>query len=504
MTQLAPRVPSIKESKPGAVLANLPGSLPRTTIARDVDHAAIAVSCIDNLKSLTLDTLADDAVWRDLWALTGTARTFYRPECMLPAWSELSISQRPKEFSLVPQSSKVVQLGEDFCWIQAGFVFECEGPPATTCSGIIGIVPDGHSGWKIWMLSTILEQLHGNLNPDVMPSMSEVHAAETNNSEEINFGCVIVGAGFSGLCVAGCLQAVGVRTITLEQNSCIGKNWLNRYHSARYHTSKYFSDFPHGGIFDDEYPYFLGIKDLACGYQEYVDRHKISVWLSSTVESAEYDAATTVWTLRLNRAGQKEVVKTSHVVIATGLGGNVPKMPQYRNRDLYKGTVLHSIDYKSARQWAGSSGIVVGAANTAHDIAEDMLEAKFKSVTMVQRGPTAIFPIEHYKSWSDRLYNDKVEIAKSDRETVGMPLVALRHMAMYMSRKNVDRDHQQFDNLERSGFKVERYGDLWQILTGSVSGHYMDVGGSAKIAAGLVSGIQSLSAWNRIADRRAV
>ena len=38
----------------------------------------------------------------------------------------------------------------------------------------------------------------------------------------------------------------------------------------------------------------------------------------------------------------------------------------------------------------------------AHDVAEDMLDAGLESVTMVQRGRTAVFPIEYYKMWSDR------------------------------------------------------------------------------------------------------
>lgn len=47
-------------------------------------------------------------------------------------------------------------------------------------------------------------------------------------------------------------------------------------------------------------------------------------------------------------------------------------------------------------------------------------------------------------------------------------------------------DDEYYDALERAGFKVERYGDLFQCLYERFGGHYMDVGASAKIAQGLV------------------
>ena len=50
--------------------------------------------------------------------------------------------------------------------------------------------------------------------------------------------------------------------------------------------------------------------------------------------------------------------------------------------------MLHSAYYKNAFEWKGKKGVIVGAANTAHDVAEDMLEAGLTSVTMIQRGKT--------------------------------------------------------------------------------------------------------------------
>jgi hypothetical protein len=45
---------------------------------------------------------------------------------------------------------------------------------------------------------------------------------------------------------------------------------------------------------------------------------------------------------------------------------------------------------------------------------------------------------------------------------------------------------ERFDALEAAGFRVERYGDIAKVLYETLGGHYIDVGGSAKISTGLV------------------
>lgn len=80
-------------------------------------------------------------------------------------------------------------------------------------------------------------------------------------------------------------------------------------------------------------------------------------------------------------------------------------------KENFKGTILHSVQYKNPSQWKGKAGVIIGSANTgqayhstaighdgfadhfriAHDVAEDMLEAGLSSVTMVQRGRTCTF-----------------------------------------------------------------------------------------------------------------
>ena len=70
---------------------------------------------------------------------------------------------------------------------------------------------------------------------------------------------------------------------------------------------------------------------------------------------------------------------------------------------------------------------------------------------------------------------------------MGMPLVVTRFSGMHAFRWLASTEPERFDSLERAGFKLDRGLDLWKCLTKRNGGHYMDVGASAKISAGLVS-----------------
>lgn len=41
------------------------------------------------------------------------------------------------------------------------------------------------------------------------------------------------------------------------------------------HTARDFSDFPLGRMFTEDDPYFLNVKQLARGYEEYANKHKL-------------------------------------------------------------------------------------------------------------------------------------------------------------------------------------------------------------------------------------
>ena len=83
---------------------------------------------------------------------------------------------------------------------------------------------------------------------------------------------------------------------------------------------------------------------------------------------------------------------------------------------------------------------------------------------------------------------------------MGMPLIVTRLTGMYVFRWLASTEPERFDSLERAGFKLDRRLDLWRCLTKRNGGHYMDVGASAKISAGLVSPRISCNGVNVLKD----
>jgi len=219
---------------PSFPIEKLPAALPRAHIDDSVDHSTIISLYLEQLDQSKPECFTEDAIWRDLYALTGTQRTFYGSKCIKSVWTELYDIHHPSGFATVPASSNVVRLDDHHSWIQARFSFYTNGQPDTICSGHIGLAPGSVSGWKIWLLTTILEEIKGFPNPDFMNLQTENRNSngDTEQRNSWDFNCVVVGAGFAGLCLAGRLKAMRVPSVTLERNAHIGDNWRNRYESA--------------------------------------------------------------------------------------------------------------------------------------------------------------------------------------------------------------------------------------------------------------------------------
>ncbi|KAK5166750.1 hypothetical protein LTR04_000461 [Oleoguttula sp. CCFEE 6159] len=473
----------IPQRAPAFPIADLPGSLPQVNIL-EVDHAALASAAVKRLGSLNADHLADDAIWRDTFAFTGTLRTFYGPKCILAAWTELAKIHRPANFALIPNTSMIARYGPMTSWIEACFEFDTRGRHALKCSGIIRIVPDGGGQWKTWNVSTILEGIDEFPDVDTLEPVAvkgtqnginghhEISAEAMNRmgSEMTYFDCIVVGAGMSGLCMAGRLEALGVSYLVVDRNSTVGENWTGRYESVK-------CQMPFGRIWPSEDPYFLEGKDLARGFQNFVNRYGINVSLSTSVESASWNDEDRSWTVNLDQGGEQRSLRARHLVLAIGAGGQVPKMPEYPNRALFEGTVVHSADYKSSTQWQGKNGVVIGTGNTG----KPDIQTTFNSCLT-----QTVIPIEYYRYFFDPMYNETTDINRQDRIFMSQPTSILHRATMASITALASADSERFDSLERAGFRVERYADLWHCVYERFGGHYLDVGASAKIVDGSI------------------
>lgn len=486
---------SVKYPTPAVSLTEHPAALPECEIPDDVDHAAISASGLELLPDFSEDDLTDTAIWRDSLAFTGTLRTFFKRHLILKVWRELCESKQPANFFNIPKSSHVMRLGPKTAWVEAGFTFHVKGKTPSRCSGTLGLVPSGNdqSRWKIWLLSTILEQPEGFRDvDDLQPVRSTPQSLNShlNGYSEVPecVDCLVAGAGVAGLCMAARLQALGLSYVVVDKHATVGDVWkLDRYESLKLHTSKAYNQMPgYPSSFRPEDPYHLTTNDVAAGFQRYVKRFGIRVLSSTTLISGSYDQAERLWTLQLEHGGQVSQMRARHVVLAVGSMGVKPEMPSYPNQELFKGDIVHGLEWRNASRWQGKSGVVVGSANTAQGIIADMANADFKSVTMIQRSRTFLLPTFTFGALVDPVYNEDMPLELSDRILLGYPLPIQRLMAKAGTKMCAEQNPTYFERIEAGGFKTIRNGDLWGMMYDREGGHFFDLGAGEFIANGTV------------------
>ncbi|PSN61546.1 flavin-containing monooxygenase, partial [Corynespora cassiicola Philippines] len=454
--------------------------------------------------------------WRDILALSSTMRTFNSTAAFKAAWKDLISLRQPYNFEFEEGSSSVVRIGH-IAFITARFHFQNGLQPSGRSLGMLKIAPDIFEGfqdnaepsrYKIVALSTILESVQGYGDPDVFPrhflenttlKTNEIlngasngtiksynSNAKTGGSLTSNqFDALVVGLGPSGLSNIARLKALGLNAIACDKIPEVGLNWTDRYNSLRLHTPKMQNSLP----FDFKPPkdanYYLTMEELKNYYQSFVAEYKLqdSLWLSTIVNHATYSKSKGSWTVTLIQAGNERVISARHLVFCVGNTGRVPQQPNLPGRESFHGTVIHSVDYTCATEWAGKRGIVIGTANTGHDVAEDMADAGMH-VTMVQRLKTPVLTVP--KLPLHKAFHDGVSVTEVDKWFHTNPLAIERVIMKTVFRQLFEQDKEKFDKLDARGFKVDREADLTQILYERAGRHYMDVGVSQMIIDGRI------------------
>lgn len=491
---------------PDYALQKLLANLPICQFDPSLDVEAIAAPLITKLSSLSAQDFSAEPIWRDTFALTDSLRTFYPAPSIIKAWSDTCSLRQATGFKVVPGSAKPVRLDEKIGWLEIILECQCRAAPATRCAGFLCLVLEAGS-WKIWVLRTILEQLDGcgdvdylspktnavNGGSEIQATDQVLDAAEAMNKSHI-IDCVIVGAGHAGLSCGGRLQTLGVNYIILEKGSQIGASWAKRYKSARLHTPRELNHLPFNRTFPDTCSEFPTKDELVEGFKRWAQEFGVDEYVLSgtTLEQGSWDSKKELWTLNVSKSGVPETITTRAVIMAIGSGAQIPIVPAFTGQAEFKGTLIHSANYWSAETWKGKAGVVIGSGNTAHDVAQDMVEAGLSSITMVQRSRTFVLPSENFAKVISKSYNADIETHVADRAAYSMPNAVTRLMSRKVLHTMADEEPERFDALERAGFRCERYGDMQWHLLERFGGQYGDVGCSKLIADGKVSPLKAI------------
>ncbi|EXL99197.1 hypothetical protein FOIG_09065 [Fusarium odoratissimum NRRL 54006] len=467
----------------------------------DVDPSGQATAVVktfhDALRESDIQALqdcffADQSYWKDALVFTYHLRTFYTPSVISANLLETNKSRGPTmrwnmESAIFVAATPVLQ------FIDVALSFKTASPAASGSARILLLPVESSEGsleWKIWILSTKLENL------DVHPeneSLLHLPGRNLSGMTEIDTEVFIIGGGNAAAALAARLKTFGVESIMAERNARIGDNWAKRYDCMKFHVPTSFCDMPYMG-----YPeelrglHRLGKDELANHLAQYVASFNLNVITSATVQSTVHDKSSAKWTIELQTPAGAVTVTAKQLVQATGVSSQKPHVPTIANAEIYKGINIHSSGYKNGRILVGQgvkSVLIIGSANTAFDILADCYTAGLEP-TMVVRSPTYICPFEYIcNDVSLGAYN--FDVARGDRMFLMLPSAVEGQLARNLFRVLASKEPDRYTTVKEAGFPVLDSADpnqaLFSNLIEKAGGHYVDVGATDIIARGKAS-----------------
>ena len=194
---------------------------------------------------------------------------------------------------------------------------------------------------------------------------------------------LIVGAGPAGLATAACLKQRGIEPLVLEAGASLANSWRHHYERLRLHTVKQQSHLP-GVPFAKELARYPARAEVIAYLEAYAARYAIVPRTAEAVRRVS--AADDGFVVESART----VYRSRVVVMASGLN-RVPNPDRLPGQERFRGTLIHSRDYRNPDRFLDQRVLVVGAGNTGAEIALDLAEHGARP-TMALRSPVNIVP----------------------------------------------------------------------------------------------------------------
>ena len=230
---------------------------------------------------------------------------------------------------------------------------------------------------------------------------------------------VVVGAGQAGLASAYAAQRAGMEPVVLEAAAEPAGSWPRYYESLELFSPARYSALPGRPMPGDPERYPTR-DELAAYLRDYAD------WMGADIRTGQRVA-------RVTGLGDHHfeieteaglLLRAPYVIAATG-GFGRPNRPVLPGEDGYRGTVVHTSEYRRPDGYAGGRVVVVGGGNSAVQVADEL--ARVARVTLATRSPVkwqAQRPLgRDMHWWFDRSGLDAVPIGRLWLRLDGNPVV---------------------------------------------------------------------------------
>lgn len=205
----------------------------------------------------------------------------------------------------------------------------------------------------------------------------------------------VIGAGVAGLCAAKYLIEAGFNDVTIfEIGTQIGGLWCyendngmsSAYQTLHINSTRditHFHDLP----FRDGVQLFPDHKDMheyLVSYAEHFDlmrRIRFKTKVVSVTPSAQYVETNAEWVLTTESG---EILTFDRVIVASGHLSSPLHDPKLEKE--FAGQYMHTHQYREPRRFVGKRVCVVGAGNSACDIASDICMTAERTVLVARSG----------------------------------------------------------------------------------------------------------------------
>ena len=305
---------------------------------------------------------------------------------------------------------------------------------------------------------------------------------------------LIVGGGQGGIALAARLRRLEVPAIVIDRLARPGDAWRNRYKSLCLHDAVWYDHLPYLP-FPAHWPVYTPKDQIGDWLEMYTKIMELNFWGSTECVGSRYDDATGTWEVQVLRDGVPHRLRPKHLVLATGMSG-VPNMPDIPGMAGFEGLMCHSSAHREGSAWRGKHCVVVGANNSAHDIAVDLWEHEAASVTMIQRSSSMVARAETLRAnsvggpYSEAAAQRGLPTDQADLMVAATPYAVQPRVQKPVAEHLAEQDRDFYARLRKAGFLLD-FGDdgtglsLKYLRRGS--GYYIDVGGSELVADGRIA-----------------
>ena len=219
-----------------------------------------------------------------------------------------------------------------------------------------------------------------------MPEIQPTHPHTSETSVDV----LIIGAGFSGLCMAIKLREAGMNSfLILEKSDDIGGTWYdNRYPGCACDIPSHLYSFSFEAS-PDWTRMYPGQQEIQDYLKRCIARHELNakIRLNTRFQEAVWDESAGVW-----HATTADGMRIQARVLVSGMGAlHVPHYPELKGLEHFKGPAFHSSAWDYGVDLAGRNVGVVGTGASAIQFVPQIAPHVGK-LYLFQRTPPWIVP----------------------------------------------------------------------------------------------------------------